>query len=150
RGATPVFVDVRTDTLNLDERLVEDAVTDRTKAIVAVHYAGVPCEMDELDRIAAGHGLTVVEDAAQARGSTYKGRPGGALSDAAALSFHETKNVHCGEGGALLVRRPDWVERSLVLRDKGTNRNRFLRGQVDKYSWVDVGSSYGLGDLSAA
>jgi dTDP-4-amino-4,6-dideoxygalactose transaminase len=150
RGATPVFVDVRRDTLNLDESLVENAISPRTKAIMVVHYAGVPCEMDALDEIAARHGVTVVEDAAQALLSTYRGRPAGALGDAAALSFHETKNLHCGEGGALLVQRPEWVERALVLRDKGTNRQRFLRGQVDKYSWVDVGSSFGLGDLSAA
>jgi dTDP-4-amino-4,6-dideoxygalactose transaminase len=150
RGATPVFVDVRPDTLNIDETLVEDAVTARTKAIMAVHYAGVPCEMDALGEIAARRGAIVVEDAAQALLSTYRSRPAGALGDAAAVSFHETKNVHCGEGGALLVRRPEWLERSLVLRDKGTNRQRFLRGEVDKYSWIDIGSSYGLGDLSAA
>jgi dTDP-4-amino-4,6-dideoxygalactose transaminase len=150
RRATPVFVDVRPDTLNLDESLVEEAVTPRTKAIVAVHYAGVPCEMDALQAIASRDGLALVEDAAQALLSTYRGRQAGALGDAAAISFHETKNLHCGEGGALLVRRPEWCERALVLRDKGTNRQRFLRGEVDKYSWVDVGSSYGLGDLSAA
>ena len=150
RGATPVFVDVRPDTLNLDETQVEGAITSRTKAIMAVHYAGVPCEMDALNELASRRGLTVIEDAAQALLSTYKGRQAGALSDAAAISFHETKNVHCGEGGALLVRRPEWVDRSLILRDKGTNRIRFLRGEVDKYSWVDIGSSYGLGELSAA
>jgi dTDP-4-amino-4,6-dideoxygalactose transaminase len=150
RGATPVFVDVRPDTLNLDETQVEDAVTPRAKAILAVHYAGVPGEMDAFNELASSRGLTVIEDAAQALLSTYKGRQAGALSDAAAISFHETKNVHCGEGGALLVRRPEWVDRSLVLRDKGTNRIRFLRGEVDKYSWVDIGSSYGLGELSAA
>jgi dTDP-4-amino-4,6-dideoxygalactose transaminase len=150
RGAVPVFVDIRPDTLNIDEEKVEEAITARTKAVIAVHYAGVPCEMDELGEIAARHGLAVVEDAAQALQSTYRGRPAGGLGDAAAVSFHETKNLHCGEGGALLVRRPDWVERSLVLRDKGTDRNRFLRGEVDKYSWVDLGSSYGLGELSAA
>jgi dTDP-4-amino-4,6-dideoxygalactose transaminase len=150
RGATPVFVDVRSDTLNLDETQVEDAVTDRTKAILAVHYAGVPCEMDALGELASRRGLVVIEDAAQALLSTYKGRQAGALGDAAAISFHETKNVHCGEGGALLVRQSRWVDRSIVLRDKGTNRIKFLRGQVDKYSWVDLGSSYGLGELSAA
>jgi dTDP-4-amino-4,6-dideoxygalactose transaminase len=150
RGAIPVFVDVRPDTLNLDETLIEDAITERTKAIMAVHYAGVPCEMDSINELAARHGLSVIEDAAQALLSLYKGREAGALGDAAAISFHETKNVHCGEGGALLVRRTDWVDRSLILRDKGTNRVRFLRGQVDKYSWVDIGSSYGLGELSAA
>lgn len=150
RGATPVFVDVRPDTLNIDEMKVEDAITPQTKAILAVHYAGVPCEMDHLNELAARRGLLVIEDAAQALLSTYRGRPAGALGDVAAISFHETKNLHCGEGGALLVRRHDWVERSLVLRDKGTDRNRFLRGEVDKYSWVDLGSSYGLGELSAA
>jgi dTDP-4-amino-4,6-dideoxygalactose transaminase len=150
RGATPVFIDVRSDTLNIDEAQVEAAITPRTKAILAVHYAGVPCEMDALNELASTRGIAVVEDAAQALLSTYKGRPAGGLGDASAISFHETKNVHCGEGGALLVRRREWLERSLVLRDKGTNRQRFLRGQVDKYSWVDLGSSYGLGDLSAA
>jgi dTDP-4-amino-4,6-dideoxygalactose transaminase len=150
RGATPVFVDIRADTLNLDEREVEAAITDRTKAIVAVHYAGVPCEMDALGEIARRHNLLLVEDAAQALLSTYRGRAAGALADAAAISFHETKNLHCGEGGAVLVSRSDWVERAVVLRDKGTNRSRFLRGEVDKYSWVDLGSSFGLGELSAA
>jgi dTDP-4-amino-4,6-dideoxygalactose transaminase len=150
RGATPVFVDVRPDTLNIDEKKVDGAITPRTKAVVAVHYAGVPCEMDTLNNLATRRGLALVEDAAQALLSTYKGRPAGALGDAAAISFHETKNLHSGEGGALLVRRADWIERSLVLRDKGTNRNRFLRGELDKYSWVDLGSSYGLGELSAA
>jgi len=150
RGAVPVFVDIRPDTLNIDENLVEDAVTRRTKAIVAVHYAGVPCEMDVLNDIAERHGLLVVEDAAQALMSAYKGRPAGGLCAAAAISFHETKNLHCGEGGALLVSRSEWLERSLVLRDKGTDRGLFLRGEVDKYSWVDLGSSYGLGELGAA
>jgi dTDP-4-amino-4,6-dideoxygalactose transaminase len=150
RGATPVFVDIRPDTLNIDEARVADAVTPSTKAVIAVHYAGVPCEMDPLNELAAERGFAVVEDAAQALLSTYNGRPAGALGDAAAISFHETKNVHCGEGGALLVRRAEWLERSVVLRDKGTNRDQFLRGEVDKYSWVDVGSSYGLGELSAA
>lgn len=150
RSAVPVFVDIRRDTLNIDEGLVEDAITTRTKAIVAVHYAGVPCEMEVLSDLADRHGLVLIEDAAQALTSTYRGRPAGALGDAAAISFHETKNLHCGEGGALLVNRPDWVERALVLRDKGTNRNRFLRGEVEEYSWVDLGSSYGLGELGAA
>jgi dTDP-4-amino-4,6-dideoxygalactose transaminase len=150
RRGMPVFVDVRPDTLNIDEAKVEEAVTSRTKAILAVHYAGVPCEMDALAEIAARHGLALVEDAAQALSSTYRGRPAGALGDGAAVSFHETKNLHCGEGGALLVSLPEWAERAVVLRDKGTNRSRFLRGEVDRYSWVDVGSSYGLGELSAA
>jgi dTDP-4-amino-4,6-dideoxygalactose transaminase len=150
RRAVPVFVDIRPDTLNLDERLLEEAITPRTKAVVAVHYAGVPCEMDTILQVGARHGLSVVEDAAQALQSTYKERPAGALGEAAAISFHETKNVLCGEGGALLVRRTEWVERAAVLRDKGTNRKRFLLGEVDKYSWVDLGSSYGPSELGAA
>jgi dTDP-4-amino-4,6-dideoxygalactose transaminase len=150
RRAVPIFVDIRPDTLNLDERLLEEAITPRTKAVVAVHYAGVPCEMDTILQVGARHGLSVVEDAAQALQSTYKERPAGALGEAAAISFHETKNVLCGEGGALLVRRTEWVERAAVLRDKGTNRKRFLLGEVDKYSWVDLGSSYGPSELGAA
>jgi len=150
RGATPVFVDIRPDTLNLDERLVDDAITERTKAVVPVHYAGVPCELDAIGAVAKRHVIAVVEDAAQALGSTYKGRPAGALGDLAALSFHETKNVTSAEGGALLVSRPDLIERAEVIRDKGTDRSRFFRGQVDKYSWVDLGSSYGLSELNAA
>ena len=150
RGGVPVFVDVRPDTLNLDETLVEDAITERTRAIAPVHYAGVACEMDALAEIAARHHLAVVADAAQALGSTYKGRPVGGLADLAALSFHETKNVTSGEGGALLVNRPDLCERAEIMRDKGTDRSRFFRGLVDKYSWVDLGSSYGISELSAA
>jgi dTDP-4-amino-4,6-dideoxygalactose transaminase len=150
RGGTPVFVDVRPDTLNLDENLIEDAVTSRTRAVLPVHYAGVPCEMDGISDVAARHGLKVVEDAAQALGSTYRGRPAGNLGDFAALSFHETKNVTAGEGGALLVHDPANVERAEILRDKGTDRSRFFRGEVDKYSWVDLGSSYGLSELNAA
>jgi dTDP-4-amino-4,6-dideoxygalactose transaminase len=150
RGAVPVFVDIRPDTLNLDETKLEEAITPRTRAIVAVHYAGVPCEMDAIRGIAARHGIAVVEDAAQALMSFYKGRPAGRLGDLAALSFHETKNVTSGEGGALLLNDSQWVEQGQVVRDKGTNRSRFLRGEVDKYSWVDLGSSYGLSELNAA
>jgi dTDP-4-amino-4,6-dideoxygalactose transaminase len=150
RGGIPVFVDIRPDTLNLDETLVEDAITERTRAIAPVHYAGVACEMDAIAEIAARHGLAVVADAAQAVRSTYKGRPVGGLADLAALSFHETKNVTSGEGGALLVNRPDLCERAEIMRDKGTDRSRFFRGLVDKYSWVDLGSSYGISELSAA
>jgi dTDP-4-amino-4,6-dideoxygalactose transaminase len=150
RGATPVFVDIRADTLNLDERLVEAAITERTKAIVLVHYAGVPCELDAFEEIAARHGIPLVEDAAQALLSRYKGRSAGSAGVASALSFHETKNVSCGEGGALLLRDAALVDRAEILRDKGTDRKRFFRGLVDKYSWVDVGSSFGLSDLSAA
>jgi dTDP-4-amino-4,6-dideoxygalactose transaminase len=150
RGAVPVFVDIRPDTLNLDETLVDDAITERTRAVVPVHYAGVPCEMDAISAVAQRRGIAVVEDAAQALGSTYKGRPAGSLSDLAALSFHETKNVTSAEGGALLVNRPHLTERAEVVRDKGTDRCRFFRGEVDKYSWVDLGSSYGLSELNAA
>jgi dTDP-4-amino-4,6-dideoxygalactose transaminase len=150
RGATPVFVDVRADTLNLDERLVERAISPRTRAIVPVHYAGVACAMDELTAIAARHGLLVIEDAAQGMGSTYKGRPLGAIGDLGALSFHETKNVISGEGGALLVNKAALVERAEIIREKGTNRSAFFRGQVDKYTWIDVGSSYLPSEIIAA
>jgi dTDP-4-amino-4,6-dideoxygalactose transaminase len=150
RGAVPVFVDVREDTLNLDERLVEAAITPRTRAICVVHYAGVACEMDAILDIAARHGLAVVEDAAQAIMSSYKGRPLGTIGDLGALSFHETKNIISGEGGALLCRDEQFAERSEILREKGTNRSRFFRGQVDKYTWVDVGSSFLPGEITAA
>lgn len=150
RGAVPVFVDIRPDTLNIDERLIEAAITPRTKAICVVHYAGVACEMDEILDIAERHGLRVVEDAAQAIMSTYKGRPLGALGDFGALSFHETKNIVSGEGGALLCRDRQTGERAEIIREKGTNRSRFFRGQVDKYTWVDVGSSFLPGELTAA
>lgn len=150
RGARPVFVDIREDTLNLDERLVEAAITPRTKAICVVHYAGVACEMDAILAIAARHGLKVVEDAAQGIFSTYKGRPLGAIGDLGALSFHETKNIISGEGGALLAREGDLAERAEIIREKGTDRSRFFRGQVDKYTWVDIGSSYLPSELVAA
>jgi dTDP-4-amino-4,6-dideoxygalactose transaminase len=150
RGATPVFVDIRPDTLNLDESRIEAAITARTRAIVPVHYAGVGCEMDEICRIARQHGLLVIEDAAQGVMATYKGRPLGSIGDAAALSFHETKNVIAGEGGALIVNRPEWIERAEILWEKGTNRMRFSRGMVDKYSWIDLGSSYMPSEINAA
>lgn len=150
RGAVPVFVDIRDDTLNIDERLIEAAITPRTRAICVVHYAGVACEMDAIMAIAERHGLAVVEDAAQAIFSTYRGRPLGTVGDLGCLSFHETKNVISGEGGALLVRDARFAERAEVLREKGTNRSRFFRGQVDKYTWVDVGSSYLPGEITAA
>lgn len=150
RGATPVFVDVREDTLNLDERLVEQAITPKTKAICAVHYAGVACEMDPLLDIATRHGLGLVEDAAQALLSTYKGRPLGALGDFGAVSFHETKNVIAGEGGALLVRDRERALRADIIREKGTNRSAFFRGEVDKYTWVDIGSSFLPSEVVAA
>jgi dTDP-4-amino-4,6-dideoxygalactose transaminase len=150
RGAIPVFVDVRPDTLNLDESLVEQAITPKTRAIVPVHYAGVGCEMDALMEIARRHELLVIEDAAQGVMSSYKGRPLGSIGDLAAVSFHETKNVISGEGGALLVNNPRFAERAEIIREKGTNRSQFFRGQVDKYTWVDVGSSYLPGEIIAA
>ncbi|WP_447784079.1 dTDP-4-amino-4,6-dideoxygalactose transaminase [Stenotrophomonas bentonitica] len=150
RGATPVFVDIREDTLNIDEKLIEAAITPRTKAICVVHYAGVSCEMDEILSIAQRHGIPVVEDAAQAIMSTYKGRPLGTIGDLGAFSFHETKNIISGEGGALLCRDDQYVEQAEVIREKGTNRSRFFRGQVDKYTWVDIGSSYLPGEITAA
>lgn len=150
RGAVPVFVDIDPLTLNIDPVRTAAAVTDKTKAIFAVHYAGFPADMDALARIARDHGLLLVEDAAQALGSTYKGRPAGSLGDMAAFSFHETKNIISGEGGALTLMRPDLVERAEIIREKGTNRSRFLRGQVDKYTWVDIGSSFLPGELVAA
>jgi len=150
RDAVPVFVDVRPDTLTIDEDRLAGAITPRTRAIVAVPYAGVPCDMDRLTEVAAAHGLTVVEDAAQAMMSTYKGRSAGSLGALGSLSFHETKNVTSGEGGALLVNDPRFVERAEILRSKGTDRGRFLRGEVDKYTWVDLGSSYGMSELNAA
>ena len=142
RGAVPVFVDIRADTLNLDERMVEPAITQRTRAIVPVHYAGVSCEMDDLLRIAGRHGLRVVEDAAQGVMATYKGRPLGSMGDLGAYSFHETKNVISGEGGALLVNEPALLSRAEIIREKGTDRSRFFRGEVDKYTWQEAGSSF--------
>jgi len=150
RGAVPVFVDVRADTLNLDETLIEAAITPRTRAICVVHYAGVACEMDAINAIAERHGLVVIEDAAQGILSTYRNRPLGALGALAALSFHETKNIIAGEGGALLVNDDRYSERAEIIREKGTNRSQFFRGQVDKYTWVDVGSSYLPGEIVAA
>jgi dTDP-4-amino-4,6-dideoxygalactose transaminase len=150
RGGVPVFVDIRADTLNLDERLVEGAITDRTRVIAPIDYAGVGCEMESFSALARAHGLVVIEDAAQGYGASYRGAPLGALADLACLSFHETKNVMCGEGGALLVNHPDWVERAEVIQEKGTNRTKFFRGQVDKYTWVDLGSSYLVSDIGAA
>jgi dTDP-4-amino-4,6-dideoxygalactose transaminase len=149
-GAKPVFVDIRRETLNLDETLVEAAITDRTRAIVPVHYAGVPCEMTAIMRIAARHGLFVVEDAAQAVDSRYRGRAAGGIGHLGTFSFHETKNFMCGEGGALCINDPALAERAEILRDKGTNRQRFLNGQVDKYTWVDVGSSYVPSEVCSA
>ncbi len=150
RGAVPVFVDIRQDTLNIDEAVIEAAITSRTKAICVVHYAGVSCEMDAILDIANRHGLDVIEDAAQGLMSRYKGRPLGSMGLLGALSFHETKNVISGEGGALLVNDAALSERAEIIREKGTNRSRFFRGQVDKYTWVDVGSSYLPGEIVSA
>jgi dTDP-4-amino-4,6-dideoxygalactose transaminase len=150
RGATPVFVDVDPDTLTLDVDRVRAALTDRTKAVVPVHYAGVGCEMGALRALATAHGIALVEDAAQGVLATESGRPLGSVGDLAALSFHETKNVHCGEGGALLVNDERLVERAEIVQEKGTNRRRFFRGEVDKYTWVDLGSSFLLSELNAA
>lgn len=150
RGATPVFVDVRSDTGNIDEMKVAPAITGRTKAIVPVHYAGVSAEMSVLADIAGAHGLAIVEDAAQGMFSKYRGKALGTLGSLGTLSFHETKNIICGEGGALLVNDRSLVERAEVIREKGTDRSRFFRGQVDKYTWVDLGSSYLPSELVAA
>jgi dTDP-4-amino-4,6-dideoxygalactose transaminase len=150
RGAVPVFVDIRPDTLNIDESRIEAAITSRTRAIVPVHYAGVGCEMDTIMNIAHRHKLLVIEDAAQGVMATYKERPLGSIGHMAGLSFHETKNIISGEGGALLVNDPRFLERAEVIREKGTNRSQFFRGQVDKYTWVDVGSSYLPGEILAA
>jgi dTDP-4-amino-4,6-dideoxygalactose transaminase len=150
RGAVPVFVDIREDTLNLDERLIETAITPRTKAIVPVHYAGVACEMDTIMAIARRYGIKVVEDAAQGVMSTYKGRALGSIGDIGAFSFHETKNVISGEGGALLVNDRERILSAEIIREKGTDRSRFFRGEVDKYTWQEVGSSFLPGELIAA
>ena len=150
RGAVPVFVDIEPDTLNLSPDAVEQAITGRTRAIFVVHYAGVPCEMDRINEIAAAHGLVVIEDAAQALGSTYRGRAAGALASMAAFSFHATKNIVSGEGGALTLGDPALVERAEIVQEKGTNRSQFVRGEVDKYTWVDIGSSYLLSEIAAA
>lgn len=150
RGGVPVFVDIREDTLNLDENLIEAAITPRTKAIVPVHYAGVACEMDTIMSIAKRHNLKVVEDAAQGVMASYKGRALGSIGDLGAYSFHETKNVISGEGGALLVNDPSYSLRAEIIREKGTDRSRFFRGEVDKYTWQEVGSSFLPGELIAA
>ena len=150
RGGVPVFVDIRPDTLNMDETLIEAAITDRTRAIVPVHYAGVGCEMDTIMDIAERHGLVVIEDAAQGIMSRYKDRPLGAIGHLGAYSFHETKNLVSGEGGALLINDERFAERAEIIWEKGTNRSQFFRGQVDKYTWVDVGSSFLPSELIAA
>jgi dTDP-4-amino-4,6-dideoxygalactose transaminase len=149
-GAKPVFVDIRPDTLNIDEKLIEQAITPRTKAICVVHYAGVSCEMDTIMDIAKRHKIRVVEDAAQGVNSWYKGRALGSIGDLGCYSFHETKNFICGEGGALCINDPALIQRAEIIRDKGTNRQRFFRGEVDKYTWVEVGSSYVPSELCSA
>jgi len=150
RGGVPVFVDIDPETLNVDPKRVAEAVSSRTRAIFAVHYAGFPADMDALAEVARTAGCVLVEDAAQALGSTYKGRRAGSLGDMAAFSFHETKNIISGEGGALTLNRQDLCERAEIIREKGTNRSKFFRGQVDKYTWVDIGSSFLPGELIAA
>ena len=150
RGAVPVFVDIRPDTMNIDEMKIEDAITDKTKVIAPVHYAGVGCEMDTIMDIAKRHNLKVVEDAAQGVMATYKGKALGAIGDFGAYSFHETKNYSSGEGGAILIKNPEDAERAEIIREKGTNRAKFFRGQIDKYTWVDMGSSYLPSDMNAA
>ena len=150
RGGVPVFVDIRHDTLNIDEKLIEGAITPRTRAIVPVHYAGVGCAMDEILAIAKRYNLLVIEDAAQGVMAQYKGRALGAIGDLGCFSFHETKNIIAGEGGALLVNDERFVERAEIIREKGTNRSQFFRGMVDKYTWVELGSSYLPGELIAA
>jgi dTDP-4-amino-4,6-dideoxygalactose transaminase len=150
RGGVPVFVDIRPDTLNIDETKIATAITSRTRAIVVVHYAGVACAMDSIMEIARKHNLLLIEDAAQGIMSTYKGQPLGAIGQLATVSFHETKNIISGEGGALLVNAEQFVERAVILREKGTNRSQFFRGQVDKYTWVDIGSSFLPGEIIGA
>ena len=150
RGAVPVFVDIRPDTMNIDENLIEAAITERTKVIAVVHYAGIACEMDKIMEIAEKHHLMVVEDAAQAIMCTYKGRPLGTFGDFGCFSFHETKNFSMGEGGALLIRDPKYIEAAEILREKGTDRSKYYRGQVDKYRWMNYGSSYLPSDMNAA
>lgn len=150
RGAVPVFVDIRPDTMNLDENLIEEAITEKTRAIVPVHYAGVACEMDKIMELAGKYRLAVVEDAAQGVCSFYKGKALGTMGDYGCFSFHETKNFSMGEGGALLIRDSEHVEDAEILREKGTNRSKFFRGQVDKYTWVNQGSSYLPSDMNAA
>lgn len=150
RGAKAVFVDVKKETMNIDENLIEAAITEKTKAIVPVHYAGVACEMDKIMEIAKRHNLAVVEDAAQGIMSSYKGKPLGTIGDYGCFSFHETKNYSMGEGGALLIKNPEMVEEAEIIREKGTNRSKFFRGQIDKYTWVNAGSSYLPSELNAA
>ena len=150
RGGIPVFVDIDPLTLNIDPKKIKNSISKKTKAIVAVHYAGISCDMDPILEIAKKNKLYVIEDAAQAILSSYKGRPLGSIGDLATISFHETKNIHCGEGGALLINNPKFIKRAKIIRDKGTNRDLFNQNMVKKYTWVDYGSSYGLSEINAA
>lgn len=150
RGAVPVFVDIRPDTLNIDEHLIAAAITPRTRAIVVMHYGGVACEMDAIMALAGRHELVVIEDAAHSLGATYKGRPLGSIGHLSALSFHKTKNIHCGEGGALLINDPRYISRAEIVQEHGTDRISFNRKQVSKYTWVDIGSSYLISEINAA
>lgn len=150
RGAKIVFVDIRPDTMNIDENLIDKAITDKTRAIVPVHYGGVSCEMEEILKIAQKYNLFIIEDAAQAVMSTYRGKALGTLGHFGCFSFHETKNYSMGEGGAILIQKEEYIERAEIVREKGTNRNNFLRGEIDKYTWVDIGSSYLASELNAA
>lgn len=150
RGGVPVFIDIRPDTLNINEKLIEEAISPKTKAIVVVHYAGVACEMNNILEVAKMHNVPVIEDAAQGIMAKYNGMTLGSIGTFGCLSFHETKNIHCGEGGALLINDKKYIERAEIIREKGTNRSQFFRGQVDKYRWVDIGSSYLPGELTAA
>lgn len=150
RGAVPIFVDIRHDTLNIDEKNIESAITPRTKAICPVHYAGVGCDMETIMDIARKHNLLVLEDAAQGICAKYRGRPLGSIGNMSALSFHETKNIQCGEGGALLINDPVFIERAEIVMEKGTDRSKFFRGEIDKYTWVDIGSSFLMNEITAA
>lgn len=150
RGATIVFVDIRPDTMNIDETLIEEAITEKTKAIIPVHYAGVGCEMDKIMQLAKKYNLVVIEDAAQGICATYKGKPLGGIGDMGCYSFHETKNLSMGEGGAILIQDSRRVEQAEIIREKGTNRSKFFRGEIDKYTWMDKGSSYLPSDINAA
>lgn len=149
-GAKVVFVDIRPDTMNIDEKLIEQAITPKTKAIVPMHYGGVACEMDTIMNIAEKHGLLVIEDAAQCILAKYKGRALGTIGDFGCFSFHESKNIHCGEGGAILINNEKYIKRAEIIREKGTDRSQFMRGEIDKYSWRDIGSSYLLSEINAA
>ena len=150
RGATPIFVDIREDTLNMDESLIKDLITPKTKAIIPVHYAGVSCEMDTISSLAKEHSLYVIEDAAQGVNAKYKDKYLGTLGDFGCYSFHETKNYSMGEGGAIVINNSDFFERAEIIREKGTNRSKFFRGEINKYTWVDVGSSFLPSDINAA